>query len=295
MQKAALIYNPLAGDGQFKQHIEQVKDRFNEKGIQLDLFETKHRGHGKELAQQCGEKYELIVAAGGDGTIHEIINGICLLEVKPPFGIIPAGTANDFCRALHIPIDLDGACDVILAGGKQNVDVGRLNQEHYFLNFWGIGLITDISNNVKQNEKSVFGRLAYYVSTVQKLNDIPSFQCEIIADQYSYKGDAVMVIVANGPSIGGLQLLFPHAKPNDGSLNLLLCKAASLNQIASIIESKVTGEPIDHESIVYIEAKKITINTNQSMLIDCDGEKSYYTPCIIEVLPKFLTVFTPLH
>ncbi|PKM81261.1 MAG: hypothetical protein CVU89_09590 [Firmicutes bacterium HGW-Firmicutes-14] len=132
--RAKLIYNPVSGNGVFKSNLDYIIDRFQSKGIKLVPYRTgKPEKLQKMLAGLNREEYNLIIAAGGDRTVNQVINGLMKNNIDLPLGIIPAGTANDFAYNFKLPGSIERACDVILANHYTLCDVGQVN-DHYFIN-----------------------------------------------------------------------------------------------------------------------------------------------------------------
>src|SRR5690625_1494845 len=134
MKRARIIYNPTSGREHFKKEIATVLDRLEQAGYETSAHATKGSGDATKAAEIAVErKYDLIVIAGGDGTINEVIAGVAEADYRPKIGIIPAGTTNDFARALSIPREVDKAVDIIVKGLKKKLDIGKVNdrsEEH---------------------------------------------------------------------------------------------------------------------------------------------------------------------
>lgn len=290
MEKAAVIYNPAAGQGKLKQSMEAIQETLESAFGSVTLFETKNPGDGAEFVHKLGSQVDAVIAAGGDGTVHEVAGAICSLENRPVFGVIPGGTCNDFSRAIGLNQNPIRAAEQLAERHVKEIEVGR-TKEGYFLNFWGIGLITRISSQINENTKDSFGRLAYYISTAQNLKDPKSFQVSLKSEDYTYEGEAVMILVGNGPFTGGMRLFFPRIDMADGKVNVLLVKEASLPMIWSIMRSKVNGQlPLEDENIVYFRTNEVEIKTDPLQKVDCDGERRGETPVVITTLPRHLKV-----
>ena len=128
MKRARVIYNPTSGKEIIKKALPDVLDRLEQAGYEASAHATKGEYDATEAAKlACEREYDLIIAAGGDGTLNEVIHGIAQEEKRPKVGIIPAGTTNDFARALRIPRDIKKAMDIILAGHSKKRDIGKVN------------------------------------------------------------------------------------------------------------------------------------------------------------------------
>ncbi|EIT85840.1 Diacylglycerol kinase catalytic domain-containing protein [Fictibacillus macauensis ZFHKF-1] len=290
MKKAAIILNPKAGNETLVQNITIIAKKLEEIYPHVHIEQTKKPGDGKAFLTTHGQSYDLIVGAGGDGTIHELINGLAPLAQRPTFAILPGGTCNDFSRALGINQDPLKAVEQILAHKTASVDVGCWNDDYYFLNFWGIGLITDVSENIDGDMKEKFGRLSYYVSAAQTITNYTPFSIELRSKEQSYKGEATMVIVGNGPFTGGIKPFFPHTDIQDGKFDVLIVKQPSMKLLWETIQSKFRNEMPEHDDIEYFQTDSLEITTTPQQLIDCDGERGETTPASLKNLKQHIEV-----
>src|SRR5690625_2501507 len=169
LKKARIIYNPKAGRETFKRDLSMVLEKLEIAGYEASAHATTCEGDAKEATLQAVERrFNLIVAVGGDGTINEVINGIAEQSYRPQVGIIPAGTTNDFARALDIPRDVKAAVQIIIDAHSMNIDIGRVD-EQYFINIAGGGELTELTYEVPSGLKTVLGRLAYFVKGIEMI------------------------------------------------------------------------------------------------------------------------------
>lgn len=292
MKRVDLIINPAAGKGESEKFLPDITHKLNQYVDQVREYHTKKPGDGAIRINQIAGKTDLVIAVGGDGTVHELANALCSLEVRPRFAILPAGTCNDFSRAIGMNQNPDKALEQILQQREQKVDVGYSSQGRYFLNFWGIGLITEISSEIDPDDKERIGRLAYYISAAQKWWNPTPFHLKLKSSSRQYEGEAAMLIVGNGSYIGGVQGFFPHSELDDGQLDVLALKENSLGGVASMLFSHITQEWPKNEDVLYFQADHLTVSTSPHQKIDCDGEKGEYTPVRLSSLPGHLTLLT---
>src|SRR3954471_9642523 len=145
MKKARLIYNPTSGREILKRNLPEILQKLEIAGYEASCHATTGAGDATEAARIAVErKYDIVIAAGGDGTIHEVVNGLAEQEYRPKLGIIPVGTTNDFARALHIPRDILAATEIIAKGDRIPVDIGLVNDK-YFINIAGGGRLTELT------------------------------------------------------------------------------------------------------------------------------------------------------
>lgn len=290
MRSAALILNPNAGNGKIKKELQHIKEIIESTYAPLSVYETKREGDGARLVKELESKVDLIIGAGGDGTIHELINAMCKLETRPLFAVLPGGTCNDFSRGIGMDQNIIKAAQQIATGRVEKVDIGK-SEHQYFSNFWGIGLINEVSENIEEDSKARFGKLSYYMSTAKTITNIEPFYVEIEGDKEEFKGDAVMVVIGNGAFTGGLRPFFPKNHLQDSCLDVLVVTESNVQTFWKLFLSNFSDEKvIQEESILKFQAKHVKVTTSPAQKIDCDGERKYYTPDSIIVLPRFLEV-----
>lgn len=273
MKRARIIYNPTSGREVFKKEIANVLIKFEEAGYETSAHATTGEGDATRAAEIAVErKFDLVVIAGGDGTINEVIKGIAPYDYRPRVGIIPAGTTNDFARALSIPRDIKKAVNIIL--NEQNIkalDIGQVN-EHYFVNIAGGGDLTELTYDVPSKMKSAIGQLAYYIKGIEKLPSLKPVSTMIEYDDNVYEGDIMLFLVANTNSVGGFEKLAPDALIDDGYFDLLILKKTNLAEFLRIASLGMRGQHIENDSIIYAQAKRIKVTPKEKMLLNVDGE-----------------------
>ncbi|WP_249871771.1 diacylglycerol kinase [Oceanobacillus saliphilus] len=272
MEKARIIYNPTSGREAIKRALPSVLERFEVAGYETSAHATTSEGDAINAAKFAVERgYDLVVAAGGDGTINEVINGLAGYEKRPRLGIIPAGTTNDFARALHIPRDIKKAVDIILSGKSMLLDIGKVN-EHYFMNIAGGGKLTELTYDVPSKLKTVLGQLAYYIKGIEMLPSLKPSKVKIEYDGQVMEEDIMLFLVSNTNSVGGFEKLAPNAKMNDGLFDLLILRKTNLAEFIQIATLALRGEHLKSKNIIYTQARNIKVNTDETMQLNIDGE-----------------------
>ncbi|MFC4076984.1 diacylglycerol/lipid kinase family protein [Salinithrix halophila] len=291
MKRVELIMNPAAGKGQLLDLLDTITERLQEHIEDVRVYQTTKPGDGAARVKEIGTDTDLIIAAGGDGTVHELVNAVSALEKRPVFAILPGGTCNDFSRALGLSQEPLDALDQILAMRTKVVDVGCSSQGRYFLNFWGIGLITQVSLDITSQDKQRLGRLAYYFSAIQNLWEARPFHLKVETEEGPlFDGKAAMMVVGNGSFIGGVQGFFPQSRLDDGHFDLLIVKEATLEGAWSMLVSNMTKEWPESENLLYSHAASVSITASPPQEIDCDGEKGEFTPVELTALRNHLTM-----
>ncbi|MFT9848572.1 diacylglycerol/lipid kinase family protein [Aneurinibacillus sp. REN35] len=285
--KMLVIYNPVAGQEIISQALGEVAMSLQEKW-DITLRPTLCKAHAEKIAYEEGAGYAVVVAAGGDGTIHEVVNGLMRLDHRPTLGILPAGTANDIARTLRIPLDLLAACQFMKQTEACAIDIGRYGKRH-FVNFLGVGLISTVSNEVKNETKTYLRHFTYYLKSLQHFQGDNLFNVVLTTETEKIEKEAVMVYVANGQSIAGMEL-FTNNELNNGTFEVIVVENVGLSEIVSVMSSYLRREPFEHEAISRYKTASFTLECTPPQLIDTDGEKHGQTPVKVTLLPRALRV-----
>ncbi|MEC5424686.1 YegS/Rv2252/BmrU family lipid kinase [Virgibacillus sp. C22-A2] len=287
-EKALFLYNGNAGKNDMEQKLSQTLPIITKAIRELTIVQTKSSKEAKETCIAFASKIDLLIILGGDGTVHTCINSIAALESRPVVAILPGGTSNDFSRMLRIPQNLYAAATAIVEGDAVPIDIGKSNST-YFLNFWGIGLVSETSQNIDEDQKENFGVLSYFMSTLRTVSQAEPFTYDIKTLNNQYEGEAVMVLVLNGKFLGTKELPIATVDPSDGKLDILIVKNSN---IASFRELLAMNNPEFYDKefseLKHFQATELVINTDETKEIDMDGEINETTPSIIEILPSHL-------
>lgn len=233
MQKhARVIYNPTSGREIIKKNLADVLSILEQAGYVTSAHATTAEpDDAKHAAEEAvRDRFDLVVAAGGDGTINEVINGIAEKEYRPKVGIIPTGTTNDFARALHVPRDVIKATKIIAAGQSVAMDIGKAN-ETYFINIGGGGRLTELTYDVPSRLKTMLGQLAYYLKGIEMLPSLKATKVKVEYDQGVFEGEVMFFLLGLTNSIGGFEKIAPDAKLDDGKFSLIIVKKSKFSGI----------------------------------------------------------------
>jgi diacylglycerol kinase (ATP) len=295
MKRARIIYNPTSGREVFKKHLAEVLQKLEKAGYETSCHATTGAGDATYAARIAVErKYDLVVAAGGDGTINEVVNGLAEQEYRPKLGIIPVGTTNDFARALHITRDITEATEIICKGETIPVDIGRMN-DRYFINIAGGGRITELTYEVPSKLKTMLGQLAYYLKGMEMLPSIRASHVKIEYDGKLFEGEVMLFLVGLTNSVGGFEKLSPDSSINDGLFTLLILKKANLADFIRIATLAVRGEHVNDPSVLYTKANHIKVNSDEIVQLNLDGEFGGLLPAEFENLYRHIEVFVPIE
>ncbi len=292
-KKARIIYNPTSGREAVKRALPDILIKLEEAGYEASAHATKCEGDAINAARKAAERgYDLVVAAGGDGTINEVINGLAEMPERPKLGIIPVGTTNDFARAIHVPRSIDKACDILVEGHTMPLDIGKVNDK-YFMNIAGGGRITELSYEVPSKLKTVLGQLAYYLKGIEMLPSLRPTRVSIEYDGKMYDGEVMLFLVSNTNSVGGFEKLAPDASYYDGMFDLLILKKINLADFVRIASQALRGDHLKDQNIIYTKANRIKVKTDDKIQLNLDGEYGGLAPAEFVNLYHHLEVIVP--
>ncbi|MBT3384628.1 MAG: diacylglycerol kinase family lipid kinase [Prolixibacteraceae bacterium] len=293
--KVLLVYNSHAGHGFAGKILQQVETTFNKNSIEFDIQFTNYPGHGIEIVKNADlSKYDGIVAAGGDGTLFEVINGYFQnpSEIKIPIGVLPVGTGNAFARDLELDNTLWKSAIKII--GKQNtrkVDVGKFHthgQDYYYLNILGLGFVADVTKIARSLK--VFGNIAYTFGVLFRTLFLSSERMIFEIDGQKFEHDCTFVEISNTRYTANF-LMAPNAVIDDGLLDVTIAKKLSRIRLIKSFPKIFTGEHVNLPEIETFQAKSIKIKSESPKILSPDGELIGITPVKIECLPQAIEIF----
>ncbi len=254
----------------------------------LTVHKTKDKGDAEKICRDKGHEYDLVVVLGGDGTVHEAVNGLARLSVKPTLAILPGGTCNDFARSLDIPMNMRQAVETITESRhERDIDIVKAG-DRYFSNFWGTGLVSKASDNIDTGSKNVLGKLSYYISAFQSIQDPQLLNVTITANGKVYREEVVMLLAANGRSIG-TNPLPASINLEDGLIDIYLVKKSGFPLLKEFFMLRSTGEVSDPSNdIIHIQAPEADIQLEDIEKVDMDGELYEEQNQTLEVLKHHL-------
>lgn len=305
MNRAKVILNPYAGRWLARSQRGVVENELQSAGIEYEITSTDGPGHGIQLARDAVEQgYSPVIAAGGDGTISEIVNGMLQASGEqdpPPLGIIPLGSANDLVINLGLPVDIAQSIQVISAGHQRKIDIGEVSfgeppQKRYFDNNSAIGLEPTVTL-IQQSMTNLRGILRYVIASVRGIMTNPSWQIHLEWDGGQYAGPMTLVTVGNCPLTGGLYMA-PNAKPYDGKLTFVYGFMSSRMQMLMLLPKTMkpgAGNYIEHPNIhqVHTEWLRIRLDTPTPLHADGEIQTKEATQVSYTIYPARLPVLLP--
>jgi diacylglycerol kinase (ATP) len=237
----------------------------------------------------------LVVAAGGDGTLNEVVNGLMQAREGDPervrLGLLPLGTGNDFARSINVPADLDAALAILETGHVQAVDVACAtfaHQSRYFINVSAGGFSGVVSEKASE-AKDRWGPLAYLRAAVGTLPELQGFKCRItINGTEELELDTYNIVIANGRFVAAGIPVAPEAKLDDGLLDVMIAPAATIPQLALLVPQVLLGRHTESDLLLFRKATRIQVESDPPMSFNVDGELIGDEPASFTVLPRAL-------
>ena len=252
--------------------VRHLVDWVREKGHRVELHSTFEAGDAADFAARAAKRgVDVVAAAGGDGTINEVVNGLDGYDV--PLGIIPLGTANDFARQVGIPADADHAMDVILQRKPRRLDTASLNGRR-FLNVSTGGIGAEATAETSPEVKASLGPIAYAITAIKKFADLKAKSARFAGDGFEYEGEFLIFALGRTRSTGGGTIVTPMASATDGLLDLCVVERMSRRDFARMVLRVKRGEHLGLEGVHYAQVKQVTITSSESLPVNVDGEMS---------------------
>ena len=272
MRKLLFLVNPNAGQRRIQKHLTQILGIFCEGGYEVTVFLTTGPGSGATIVEPRAKDYDLIVCAGGDGTLNETITGLLRSGADRPIGYIPCGSTNDFAATLKLSLDPVQAARDILQGQPEFYDVGRW-ADRYFTYIASFGAFTRVSYATPQNLKNALGHLAYVLSGITELPQIRHIPVSLELDGEPVEGKYLFGAVSNSTSVGGVFTLNPRLVDlQDGKFEVLLVRLprdpAELAQCIAAIQNGT----YDCAAITFRSVSRLTVRQPADVDWTLDGE-----------------------
>lgn len=296
MKKYFVIYNPTSGKELAGQKIFHVAETIMElEDVEFTFYATKKKGDGEVAAiKGCKEGYDLIISCGGDGTVHEVVNGIMKSECRTKLAIMPAGTINDFASQLKIPKAYANFASLVMKQNFKSIDVGKINDD-YFVNVAGGGAFMNIPHDVTIEAKTILGKYAYYFKAAV---DVPGQLLntniiDYVIDGQEYSFNTLLFLVINSSGAGGFKKLSPKAKINDGLLDIVIFEKANNADLLQVFTRVFNGQHITHPKVHYFQGKNIKIDCEKKIPIDTDGDLGGNVPAEIQSVHNAIEILVP--
>lgn len=270
--RIGLIIRPregMQGLEQLREAIAELRDR----GHQVRPRLTFERGDAARFARRAGRSgADVVLSAGGDGTLNEVVNGLMGVDWTGRVGIVPMGTANDFAAGMGIPGDPSEAVRVALEGRKVAVDVPRVNRR-YFVNVSTGGFGAVATEETPSDTKKLLGPWAYVITGVKKFAELrPSMARFETPAGLAYEGEMMLFAVGNAKRTGGGTMLTPRAEFGDGQLDVLVVPAMPRMDFLSLLPDLRAGTHVDHPGVHYFRTERLVVESDETLSVNADGE-----------------------
>ncbi|WP_215141429.1 diacylglycerol/lipid kinase family protein [Exiguobacterium qingdaonense] len=289
--RAMIISNPKSGTSEtmLGEVIGTIESLYEE----IIIKKTQQIGDALRFAKESGT-FDHLIVIGGDGTLNEVVNGLMTLERadRPTVGIIPAGTCNDFARALELPIQPSQAAEIIRSTHEQHVDVIQVNNM-YALNFVGVGLIADASRQIDPDEKESLGSIGYFLATIRQFREVDPFEIVLRrGNDILFEGNVSFLYVGNGSYLGTVPTKLETQSFSDGLLEVVHSSAIGFPMIKQLLTQQLG---LDQKSTEWnhFQTQQIEVGLTEPQIIDVDGEHFESDQLSITIQEQALTFFTP--
>lgn len=290
--KCLFIYNPVSGQGQIRNHLYDIMAILSKACDDLEVFVTRKHGDAAKCLTKKPNDYDLIVCSGGDGTLNEVVNGMINNDHQSHIGYIPAGTTNDFASSLGISKDMVEATEQLVKDHTMSFDVGKIN-DTYFCYIAAFGAFTKVSYDTPQDEKKVFGHLAYVLEGIKSLPDIKSYQIKaVVDDEEVIEGHFVYGMITNTYTVGGVYNFDrSQVSLDDGYLELTLIREITSMEDMGYLIQYLMGMITESPLIIRRKVKKVSITSEKKLAWCIDGEfGGKMSESHIEVHPKAISL-----
>lgn len=271
-KRVLLIINPKAGRTVSNVKAENIVKTFQKYGFDPELHMTGHAGHAAELTEKYGDGFDIVACMGGDGTLHEVVNGYMKTKRRSCIGYIPAGTTNDFAKSVRLQKMPELAIQTMSKGKIQTVDCGDFNGDK-FIYVSSFGAFTRSSYSTPQDMKNVFGRGAYLFDGIQSAFEIRPYHARITTDDAVYEDDFIFGAISNTLSLGGvINLPRDLVSLSDGRFEVLLIRSVENPEDLPDTIHACIDLNFDHENVIFVQSSTVKIELTEKTPFTLDGE-----------------------
>jgi len=286
-KKAVLIYNPVSGKKSFEPYIDIIRYKLDLKGFTCNIYKTKYENHATEITKEIAHLHDLLIVAGGDGTFHEVLNGLMEIDGAPPVGYIPSGTTNDIGSSLGLRKNVEKTLDIILEQTIVNMDIVKSNFG-YFTYVSGIGKYIDISYKTSQKLKHVFGHLAYIFTGIKEFFISTKFKGNITFNGSELSDTFVLLLLINSKKVAGFNMI-KQPVLDDGLIDVIMYRHIPFFNNIRFLFSFVFGIK-KLPGVKHLSVKDMTVRISKNRQWNQDGELVGSGNQKIEVLPQALKI-----
>jgi diacylglycerol kinase (ATP) len=308
--RVLVVMNPYANHHRAVGKSRSVESALSSAGLDYKIVTTQSRGDAKRIAASASG-VDAVIAAGGDGTVNEVINGLLSVAgegTSQPVGILPLGTGNDFSDMTNLPRDLNAAAKVIAEGSTRQIDAGLVSystnngsgkvseqwSNRYFDNSCGVAMEPSVALEV-ESMKRLSGNMRYIVGVIRGFLKLKAWHIEVHWDGGCFESPTLLLSVANSPRTGGLFNIAPNALLDDGLLDVVFAPDMPKLEALTILPRLVKGSHINHEKITTLRTTRLWIRSVPGTPMHVDGElvTESATVANYQVLPGKITLLSP--
>lgn len=287
--RVTFIANPGAGRGRARALIDDIGGRARELGFEAALELTRGPGDGVRLAREARARSDVVAIVGGDGTVHEVING--LMPDPVPIVMLPVGSGNDFASLVSGPSALDELAPILHEGVGARLDILDFG-DHYCANSAGLGF-EGMVNKRSHNIRRLRGSAVYLAAVFKTLSTLafPHFELTL-PDGTTRGGNKLIVSIGNGVRTGGAFYLTPHAFPDDGLVDVCIVDPMSRLQVLRLLPRSLNGSHVENDRVEMIRVESLEVRTDPDFPMHIDGELIEHAPATfrVKVLHRVLPV-----
>jgi diacylglycerol kinase (ATP) len=290
--KIAVIVNGISLKKKkiYRDIIPSLSEKFS-----VTVFETQYALHAIQLASEaCRNQFDLILSAGGDGTLNQVVNGMLQVPQQkiPLLGVVPLGSGNDFAGMMGATGNAADLIHQIEQKNVRNIDVGKIfcqNQEgqpveKYFINVCSLGMGPATVRRLEQLPRWMGTGFRYYTSVINTFLTHPTEEFEVRTESWSWKGKARVIAIANGISFGNKIYIAPGARPDDGLFSTFIATDMPLPKFLMVLQKVKNGKRVEDKSIYYNTAEEIFLSSPGRTCIEGEGEMAGYLPARVVMM-----------
>jgi YegS/Rv2252/BmrU family lipid kinase len=300
--RCVFLVNPASANGSTGRRWAEIARTAATVGLEGDAVFSERPGHLAELAREAAlDGAGLLVVVGGDGSVHEVANGLVGLAAAPPLAVIPRGTGWDFARTFAIPRNVAAAVRVALEGETRSIDLGRVTYrawegheaEAVFANVASAGMSGAIAQRANDTTKALGGKASYLWATFAVFARWQASDVRLVVGDQAREGRMFDVVVANGRFFGGGMKICPDAEPDDGAFDVLSIGDVTKRDLVATMPRIYRGTHLPHPKGELLRGPVASVESDEPLPLELDGEQPGTTPARFEVLPAALRLRVP--
>jgi YegS/Rv2252/BmrU family lipid kinase len=289
--RVRVILNPHAGNAEDMGGVKAAKTLWEAHGWHVEVMLTAYAGHAIVLARDAAhEGFDMVVAAGGDGTVNEVINGIA--RSNTVLAVLPIGTGNVWGREIKLPLQVVDAAQALLTGSPVRLDLGSANGR-YFLLMAGVGFDAAVTRAVLPAAKRRFGLIAYAVEALRAASDVRGTRVRLVLDGRPINSRVLMIVIGNSRLYGAFLQITHHASLTDGLLDVAVIKGETIRSAPLHLLSILLRRYHLNPDINYYRAREVQLTSVTPLAVQLDGDPVGTTPMTFRAEPHALQVLVP--